>query len=60
MLELYEKLKALVTELNRRAIPYALCGGLSLEVYGILRATLDIDLLIAEESLQPLCDQATL
>jgi hypothetical protein len=54
MLDLYEELKTLVTQLNRRAITYALCGGLALAVYGISRATWDIDLLIPEESLQPL------
>ncbi len=41
---LYQELRSLIIQLNRREIPYALCGGLSLAVYGIPRATLDIDL----------------
>jgi len=51
MIDLYQELRSLIIVLNRREIPYALCGGLSLAVYGIPRATLDIDLLIPEESL---------
>ena len=51
MIDLYQELRSLIVHLNRREIPYALCGGLSLAVYGIPRATLDIDLLIPEESL---------
>jgi len=51
MIDLYQELRSLIIHLNRREIPYALCGGLSLAVYGIPRATLDIDLLIPEESL---------
>jgi hypothetical protein len=51
MIDLYQELRSLIIPLNRREIPYALCGGLSLAVHGIPRATLDIDLLIPEESL---------
>jgi hypothetical protein len=51
MIDLYQELRSLIIHLNRREIPYVLCGGLSLAVYGIPRATLDIDLLIPEESL---------
>ena len=51
MIDLYQELRSLIIRLNRDEIPYALCGGLSLAVYGIPRATLDIDLLIPEESL---------
>lgn len=51
MIDLYQELRSLIIHLNRREIPYALCGGLSLAVYGIPRATVDIDLLIPEESL---------
>ncbi len=50
MLDLYEELKALVARLNEAQIEYALCGGLALAVYGIPRATIDIDLLIRKES----------
>jgi hypothetical protein len=51
MLDLYEELKALIRELNRGKSEYALCGGVALAVYGIIRATIDIDVLIARESL---------
>jgi hypothetical protein len=51
MLDLYEELKALVGQLNEAKINYALCGGLALALYGIPRATVDIDILIEKESL---------
>lgn len=46
MLDLYEELAAIVAALENRQIPYALCGGLALAVWGLPRATVDIDLLI--------------
>ena len=51
MLDITDELKALVNELNRLQIEYALCGGLAMGVYGRTRATVDIDLLILAESL---------
>ena len=51
MLDLYEELKALVGRLNEAKINYALCGGLALALYGIPRATVDIDILIEKENL---------
>ena len=51
MLDLYEELKALVGRLNEANINYALCGGLALALYGIPRATVDIDILIEKEYL---------
>ncbi len=51
MLDITDELKALVNELNRLQIEYALCGGLAMGVYGRTRATVDIDLLILSESL---------
>jgi hypothetical protein len=54
MIDPYQELRTLILQLNHCEIPYALCGGLSLAVHGILRATLDIDLLVQEESLSPL------
>jgi len=52
MLDLYEEFKALIAKLSECAIDYALCGGLAMAVYGIVRATVDIDLLILTESLE--------
>lgn len=51
MLDLYEELDSLIGKLNEAKMEYALCGGLALAVYGITRATIDIDILIARESL---------
>jgi hypothetical protein len=51
MLDLYEELNGLIRELNRAQTEYALCGGLALAVYGITRATIDIDVLVDRESL---------
>lgn len=51
MLDLYEELKALIARLEEGPLPYALCGGLAMAVYGTPRATVDIDLLVREESL---------
>jgi hypothetical protein len=51
MLDLYEELRILVGKLQESKIEYALCGGLALAVYGLPRATIDIDLLITKGSL---------
>ena len=40
------ELEALVDALDADGVPYALCGGLALAVYGHPRATKDIDLLV--------------
>ncbi|HEY5883264.1 MAG TPA: hypothetical protein VIT88_01175 [Pyrinomonadaceae bacterium] len=58
MLDITEELKALVNELNRHEIEYALCGGLAMGVHGRTRATVDIDLLILSESLDKVVDIA--
>lgn len=39
-------------ELNARGLPYAVCGGLAVVVYGYVRATKDIDLLVERSSLE--------
>lgn len=52
MANLYDELKALVGALNQEKVPYALCGGLAMAVYGFPRATVDIDLLVQREDLQ--------
>ena len=50
-MDIYEELQALLKALHDDGISYALCGGLALAVYGITRATEDIDLLVDETSL---------
>ena len=58
MLDITDELKALVNELNRHQIEYALCGGLAMGVHGRTRATVDIDLLILSESLEEVVEIA--
>ena len=52
MASLYDELKALVAALNEEQVPYALCGGLAVGVYGFVRATEDIDLLVQRGDLE--------
>ena len=51
MIDLYEELKGLVRQLDESRVDYALCGGIALAIYGIPRATVDLDLLIPPEAL---------
>jgi len=52
MLDLYDEFKAIIAALNGREIDYAVCGGLAMAVYGLARATVDIDLLIAADDFE--------
>jgi|SRR6185503_15374893 len=52
MLDLYDEFKSIIAALTEREIDYAVCGGLAMAVYGLARATVDIDLLIPAESLE--------
>lgn len=45
-MDLLHELMNVVSALDRAGIPYALCGGLALAVYGRPRATMDMDLLV--------------
>jgi hypothetical protein len=49
MFDLERELDAVRTNLSANGISYALCGGLAVGVYGFVRATIDIDLLIQAE-----------
>ena len=49
MFDLERELDAVRTLLSANGISYALCGGLAVGVYGFVRATVDIDLLINAE-----------
>ena len=53
-MDLFVELRDLLDGLRREKVSYALCGGLALAVYGIMRATEDIDLLIEETELPKL------
>lgn len=46
MIDLLAELRRIVAALEDNGIDYALCGGLALAIYGIPRATIDIDLMI--------------
>jgi hypothetical protein len=52
MATLLDELSQIVSALNENEIEYALCGGLSMAIHGFARATLDIDVLIQQESLE--------
>ncbi|HSP62353.1 MAG TPA: nucleotidyl transferase AbiEii/AbiGii toxin family protein [Pyrinomonadaceae bacterium] len=51
MPKLYDELRKLISALDRGKIEYALCGGIAMAIHGRPRATVDIDILIAPESL---------
>ena len=51
MFDITDELRALVSDLGKQEIDYALCGGMAMAVHGRLRMTIDIDLLILAASL---------
>lgn len=51
-MELYDLLKQLVESFDKHKVPYALCGGLAMAVHAFPRATMDVDLLIEEQTLE--------
>ena len=60
-MDILDELKAVTGALTQEHIDYALCGGLAMAIYGLPRATLDVDLLIpfdalfsAKRALEPL------
>ena len=55
---LYEEMFAVVHALESDRIEYAVCGGLSVAIHGLVRATRDIDLLILREDLDRVLDVA--
>lgn len=52
MLNLFDEFSDVITALEKRGIEYAVCGGLAVALYGVQRATMDIDLLISASSLE--------
>ena len=52
MATLLEEFTALIAELNRREIPYAVCGGWAMAIHGAPRATIDIDLMVESNDLE--------
>ena len=51
-LSLFEETTALLAELERHGVPYAVAGALALAIHGVPRATTDIDLLIRHEDVE--------
>jgi hypothetical protein len=51
-MDLVDELRRLITGFAEHNIEYALCGGMAMGVYGLTRATIDIDLMILEDSLE--------
>lgn len=45
-LNLFEEAVGLLTDLERRGIPYAVAGAVALAIHGVPRATTDLDLLV--------------
>ncbi|RKZ71688.1 MAG: hypothetical protein DRR19_32435 [Candidatus Parabeggiatoa sp. nov. 1] len=52
-MDIIKELKAITEKLDEEKIEYALCGGLAMAIYGMSRATLDIDVMIEAVSLLP-------
>ena len=50
-MDLIEELSKLVSKLKQERIEFALCGGLAMAVYAFPRATMDIDIMIEQNSL---------
>jgi hypothetical protein len=60
-MDLLEQFERVIEALDAAGIAYALCGGLAVNVYGHVRATMDIDLLLRPEAVDRArsrrCDQ---
>ena len=53
-MDIIAEFKALISALSKKQIDYAVCGGFAVNIYGHVRATKDIDLLVRRESLDDL------
>ena len=51
-MNLFDELMALVAELDAAGVEYALIGGLAVAVWGVPRATKDIDLLVLPDAVE--------
>jgi hypothetical protein len=51
MIDIHDELRQLIAKLDEQNIEYALCGGMAMAVHQRPRFTIDIDLLIQEDSL---------
>ena len=48
----HDALTALAARLDALEIPYAIVGAMALNAYGVLRATVDVDVLVTREGLE--------
>jgi len=53
VLDLFEEFRMLVAALTAAGVEFAVCGGLAMAVHARPRATLDVDLLLPREVLEP-------
>ena len=53
-MSLVEELEAIGKACDSAGVEYALCGGLSLAVHGLVRATIDIDILVPPQQVMAL------
>lgn len=53
---LLEELVAIVQRLEEAGVRYALAGGLAVAVWGVARATEDVDLVVAPDHVDAACD----
>ena len=58
MLDITEELDSIRNALSERGIEYALCGGMAMAVYGFVRATVDLDLLVKPEDVEAVAHTA--
>lgn len=52
MSTLLDQFRSITAALNEAGIEYAVCGGWAMAIHGLLRATVDIDLLVLAEDVQ--------
>jgi phosphorylcholine metabolism protein LicD len=54
MLSLLDEFRLVVDVLEKEKIEYAICGGMAMAIHGFIRATVDIDIVLLQESIQKL------
>lgn len=53
-LDIVEEFKAVVARLGEQGLEFAICGGFAVVIYGYVRATKDIDLLVQQADVEPI------
>lgn len=52
MLNLLNEFQLIIQALEEEKIDYAVCGGMAMAIHGFLRATVDIDIVLMQESIE--------